>query len=302
MLVSVFAGAGVASAPEAIEAARGAAADGFGAIWFPQTQSVDALTALAAVAVLVPAIALGTAVVPIQGRHPLPLAQSALTVAQLAGPGRFTLGVGVTHPAVSERYGVAYRGVVDLFAQHLAALAPLLADTRRADVDGDRITARAEIHLDVAPPGLVVAALGPRMLELAGRHADGTVTWMTGPATLRRQVVPALAAAAERAGRPSPRVIVGLPVCVTDDVEGARQRIGRIMSVPASLPSYQRMLAAEGVAEPVEIALIGHEGQVATALAALAEAGATELLANVLGEPDEVARTRAFLGSLSSGS
>jgi alkanesulfonate monooxygenase SsuD/methylene tetrahydromethanopterin reductase-like flavin-dependent oxidoreductase (luciferase family) len=139
------------------------------------------------------------------------------------------------------------------------------------------------------------------MLELAGRLTDGTVTWMTGVETIRHHVVPSIAAAASRADRPPPRVVVGLPACVTDDRDGARQRVGAAMAGPAALPSYQRMLAAEGVAEPVDIALVGDEGEVADRIAELGQAGATELVANVQGNPEERARTRAFLGRLAQG-
>jgi len=185
-----------------------------------------------------------------------------------------------------------------LCADELEGLAPLLGPDRRVDLAGERIVARGALGIDGPSPGLVVAALGPRMLELAGRLTDGTVTWMTGVETIRRHVVPSIAAAASRADRPPPRVVVGLPACVSDDRDGARQRVGATMAGPATMPSYQRMLAAEGVAEPVDIALVGDEGEVAGRIAELGQAGATELVANVQGNPEEQARTRAFLGGL----
>ena len=301
MDISVYGGSDAATVTQVVDRVRAAAADGFGAIWFAQAAGLDTMTALAVAGAEVPAIRLGTAVVPIQGRHPIPLAQQALTVADAAGPGRFTLGVGVSHAPVSETwYGIAYSSVVELCAEELEALAPLLADSRRADVAGSRLTARITLGLTTPPPGLVVAALGPRMLDLAGRLTDGTVTWMTGVATLGRQVVPRITAAAEAAGRPRPRIVAGLPVCVTDDTEGARARIGPAMAGTARMASYQRMVTAEGVAEPVDIALIGNEAAVGARIDALAAAGATELLANVLGQPEEVARTRQFLAARAS--
>jgi F420-dependent oxidoreductase-like protein len=254
------------------------------------------LTALAVAAVSVPAIRLGTAVVPIQGRHPIPLAQQALTVADAAGPGRFTLGVGVTHAVVSEGwYGVPYRDIVGLFEEELEALDGLLSTRRQADVEGVRLTARLKLSVPVAPPGLVVAALGPKMLRLAGRLSDGTVTWMTGPKTLEGQVVPEITAAAAEAGRPAPRVIAGLPICVTGDREGARDRARPILSGSARMPSYGRQLAAEGLDDPADLAYIGDEAEVAGRLASLEGIGVTELLANVIGTEEEIARTRSFL-------
>ncbi|HEX3564977.1 MAG TPA: TIGR03564 family F420-dependent LLM class oxidoreductase [Acidimicrobiales bacterium] len=289
--ISVFGGADAPTVSELVSRTAAAATDGFDGIWFGQGFTVDTLTALAVAADQVPAIGLGTAVIPIQGRHPLPLAQQALTGATGAGPGRLTLGVGVTHQVVSEGcYGVPYASVVGLCADELEGLAPLLGADRRADVAGERIVARGALGIDGPSPGLVLAALGPRMLELAGRLTDGTVTWMTGVETIRRHVVPSIAAAASRADRPPPRVVVGLPACVSDDRDGARARVGAAMAGPAAMPSYQRMLAAEGVAEPVDIALVGDEDEVA--------GGIAELVANVQGNPEEQARTRAFLGRL----
>ena len=298
MRISLWGGGDATTVKDVVGRVGAAAEEGFEAIWFPQTASIDALTALAVAASQVGGIHVGTAVVPIQGRHPIPLAQQALTLADAAGPGRVTLGVGVTHAPVSEGwYGIPYAGIVELCAEELEALAPLLSDARRADVAGSRVTARITLPLSVPAPGLVLAALGPKMLDLAGRLTDGTVTWMTGVNTLGRDVVPRLRAAAAAAGRPDPRVVVGLPVCVTDDVAGARRRIGKAMSGAATMASYRRMVAAEAVAEPVDMALIGDAGEVGERIEALAAAGATELLANVVAEGDEVSRTRSFLAS-----
>jgi F420-dependent oxidoreductase-like protein len=299
MRISLFCGVDAASAETAVDRARAAAADGFDAIWYAQGLSLDALTALAVVAHEVADIDLGTAVVPIQGRHPLPLALQALTVSGIAGPGRFSLGLGVTHAVVSEGcFGIPYHQAVPLCAEEMAALAGLLGPDRATQHEGALLTARGKLGVDAPSPSLVLAALGPKMLEIAGRYSDGTVTWMTGPATVERDVVPALAASAAAAGRTAPRVVVGLPVCVTDDVDGARQRLGAGMAGAAQMPSYRRMLAAEGVGEPVDIALVGSEDAVGRRIEALGRAGASELLANVQGEPDEQARTRRFLGSL----
>jgi 5,10-methylenetetrahydromethanopterin reductase len=292
----VWGGADTTTVDAVVARVDAAASEGFGSIWFPQTAGLDALTALAVAAVKVPGIHLGTAVVPIQGRHPIPLAQQALTVADAAGPGRFTLGVGVTHALVSEGwYGVPYGDVVALCAEELEALDGLLSTRRQADVVGTHLTARLTLSVPVAQPGLVVAALGPKMLRLAGRFSDGTVTWMTGPKTLASQVVPALTAAADEAGRPAPRVIAGLPVCVTGAREEARDRIRPILAGSARMPSYARQMAAEGLDDPVDLACIGDEAEVAGRLSSLNGTGVTELLANVLGTEDEVARTRAFL-------
>jgi len=297
--VSVWGGADAVTTGAVVDRVRAAADLGFGAIWFPQTAGLDTLTALAVAAYAVPRIRLGTAVVPIQGRHPIPLAQQALSVADAAGPGRFTLGIGVTHAVVSEGwFGIPYRGIVDLCAEEVEALAALLGPARHSELEGAHLVARMTIGLGVAPPGLVLAALGPRMLDIAGQFSDGTVTWMTGPKALAQSVVPRIRQVAASAGRPSPRVIAGLPVCLTDSPEDARARLRPGMGGAASMPSYRRMLAAEGAGDPTEIALVGGEADLEAGLARLEQSGATELLANIVGTADEQARTRAFLASL----
>lgn len=302
MRIGLFAGSDAGSLDEAVARARSAAAEGFDTIWFPQTTGLDALTTLAVVAREVPAVHLGTAVVPIQGRHPIPLALQALTVADAAGPGRFTLGLGVTHPPVSEGwFGIPYRGIVDVCAEVVEAVDRLVSDDRRVDLVGEHVSARMATPLDGPAPGLMLAALGPRMLDLAGRATDGTITWMTGPVALARDLVPVLRRAADGAGRPDPRVVVGIPVCVTDDPAGARERLAPMMARVATMPSYAREIAAEGVADPVDLVVLGGDDEVAEHLARFVAAGMTELCANVVGTPEERARTRAALAPTQSG-
>jgi 5,10-methylenetetrahydromethanopterin reductase len=299
--ISLWAGAGHRTVAELVTAVEDAAAAGWRGIWVPQTLTFDTLTALAVAAQAVADIKLGTAVVPIQGRHPIPLAQQALTVAQVAGD-RFTLGIGVTHRMLSEGfYGIPYEHVVDLCREELQALNGLLGPSHRSDHVGQYLTSRGGLMLEAPTPELVVAALGPRMLELAGSLSDGTVTWMTGPNSLREQIVPTIRAAAERAGRPSPRVIAGLPVCVTADVEAARETVRPRLEGAARLPSYRRMLEREGLDDLADLAIVGDADLVSERIADLAELGVTELMADVFGTPDEREAavellSRAYLG------
>ncbi len=298
LAASLWAGAGNATVAEVVAAVRRAAEAGWQAIWLPQTLTIDALTALAVAAHTVPDIKVGTAVVPIQGRHPIPLAQQALSVAQVAGTGRFTLGIGVTHPPLSEGfYGIPYGDVVDLCREELQALQGLLGREHRTDVVGTHLTARGSLMVQAPTPSLVVAALGPRMLELAGSLSDGTITWMTGPKTLAGAIVPAITAAAERAGRPSPRVVAGLPVCVTTDIAAAREAVRPRIESAANFPSYKRMLGGEGLSDLAELAVIGDADDVRGQLAALAESGVTELMADVFGTEEEREATTALLTS-----
>jgi F420-dependent oxidoreductase-like protein len=296
LAITRWAGSDLRSVADVIGAVRAAADDGFESVWLPQTFSVDALTALAVAAHVVPEIRVGTAVVPIQGRHPIPLAQQALTLADAAGPGRVTLGIGVTHAFVSETcYGVPYREAVARCREELDALGGLVGPPRACDHTGPYLTARATLTMEVAAPSVVVAALGPKMLELAGGMSDGTVTWMTGPRTLAQTIVPLITTAAADAGRPAPRVIAGLPVCVTDDIDAARERIRPRIEGAANMPSYRRQLAEECLDDVADLAVVGDADRVNERVTELAAIGVTELMADIFGTPEERAATTAVL-------
>lgn len=299
--ISRWGGAGLRNLDDVTRVVAGAAEGGFAGVWIPQTPSVDALTALAVVAREVPDIPIGTAVVPIQGRHPIPLAQQAITTALAAGPRRFTLGVGVTHRILSEGfYGIPYGRVVAMCEEQLTAMHGLLGADRATHHEGEWITARARLDIDEIAVPIVLAALGPRMVEIAGRLSDGTITWMTGSRSLANDIVPGIRRAADAAGRAAPRVIAGLPVCVTDDVAGARDRFRPGLVAAMALPSYARMMSLEGFDDPAELGLAGDELAVSERIAQLAAIGVTELLTNVVGSPEEQARTVAHLGDARS--
>ena len=148
------------------------------------------------------------------------------------------------------------------------------------------------------PVRVVLAALGPKMLELAGGRADGTVTWMTGPATLADHVIPTITAAARAAGRPAPMIGAGFPVCVTDDVDAARVNAAQTFAIYGTLPSYRAMLDREGAEGPGDVAIVGDEDAVAAQVAALGDLGVTDLVASIFGSKDERDRTYAFLSTL----
>jgi 5,10-methylenetetrahydromethanopterin reductase len=277
-----------------------AADDGFASAWISNIFGLDALTALAVAGSQVPGIELGTAVVPTYPRHPAVLAQQALTAAT-ALDGRLVLGIGLSHKIVIEdMYGYSFDRPVRHMREYLSVLLPLL-DGQQAAFDGE--TLRGRIGLTTPRPDRVpvlLAALGPQMLRLAGQRTDGTVLWMTGPATVRDYVVPAIREAAQAAGRPSPRVVCLLPVCVTDDPDGARARANRVFAIYGQLPSYRAMLDKEGAEQPGDIALTGDENAVAGQIDALAEAGVTDFVAAQYSRGDEAERTRALLKSLLS--
>ncbi len=275
-----------------------AADQGFASAWMSNIFGVDALTALAVVGNQVPGIEVGTAVVPTYPRHPAALAQQARTVAA-AVDGRLVLGIGTSHRIVIEdMFGYDFGKPILHMREYLDVLLPLL-EGQPAAVSGT--TVRANIGLTTPNPGRVpvlLAALGPQMLRLAGERTDGTVLWMTGPATVRDHIVPSITDAARDAGRPSPRVVCSLPVCVTDDPDGARERAARVFAIYGDLPSYRAMLDFEGASGPAEVALVGDEDAVAAQVGALAEAGVTDFTAVEYTGGPEGARTRAFLRTL----
>ncbi|GGP15825.1 TIGR03564 family F420-dependent LLM class oxidoreductase [Nonomuraea glycinis] len=259
-----------------------AAEDGFDSAWSSHIFGVDALTALA-VAGRGHAIELGTAVVPVYPRHPAALAQQAMTANAALG-GRLTLGIGLSHQVVIENmYGYSY----DKPARHMTEyLNVLLPASRGEQVDYTGETVKANIRLGTPGAGfpVLIAALGPRMLKLAGTVADGTVLWMTGPKTVADHIAPTINAAAAEAGREPPRIVCELPVSVTDDPDAARARANEIFEVYGQLPSYRAMLDREGAAGPGDVAIVGDESSVRAQIDQLAEAGVTDFVAAVLGD------------------
>jgi len=290
--------AGPAALTELTDQVRQAADDGFASAWISNIFGLDALTALAVAGSQVPGIELGTAVVPTYPRHPAVLAQQALTTA-LALQGRLALGIGLSHKIVIEdMYGYSFDKPARHMREYLSVLLPLL-DGEQAAVAGD--TVQAHIQLSTPRVGRVpvlLAALAPQMLRLAGQQADGTVLWMTGPATVRDYVVPAITAAAKNAGRPSPRVVCVLPVCVTDDAAASRAGANKVFAIYGQLPSYRAMLDREGAAGPGDVAITGDEDTVATQILALADAGVTDFVAGDYSRGADKQRTRHLLKSL----
>lgn len=280
--------------------ARAAADAGLDHWWLPQILGFDALGLIGCVAREVPGIDVGTGVVPSWTRHPMAMAQAALTVSALSG-GRFTLGLGLSHQLVMEgMLGIPWDRPVRHLREYLDVLMPLLTD-RQVAHKGDVFSVQVQLTAEAPAPPVLIAALGPKMLDLAGARTDGTITWMTGPATLASHTLPRLRAAAETAGRPEPRLVAGFPVCVTDDPDAARDRAARVFAMYGQLPSYRAMLDREGVSGPEGIALVGDEKEVGEQVAAVEEAGATDLIGTPFGRPEERDRTMALLSSLAGG-
>jgi F420-dependent oxidoreductase-like protein len=279
---------------------RAAAEAGLASVWLPQLFDVDALTALAVIGHEVEGIGLGTAVVPTYPRHPMMLAGQALTT-QAACGNRLALGIGLSHQVVIEgMFGYSFDRPARHMREYLSVLGPLIHGEQVA-FEGSTVTARPMAPLVIAgaePCPILVAALAPIMLKLAGELADGTVTWMVGAKTLSSHIVPSIEAAATAAGRPAPRIVVGLPICVTTEVERARQSAATTFAIYGQLPSYRAMLDREGAEGPADVAIVGDEETVSAELARLADAGATDLASPPFGTAEERQRTLALLADL----
>jgi F420-dependent oxidoreductase-like protein len=295
--IGINGGGGHTHIDAALAHAREAARDGFPSFWLSQIFGVDALTTVALIAREVPKLELGVAVVPTIPRHPTVLAVQAQTVQQ-ACEGRLVLGIGPSHaPAVEGMWGLDWRRPYSHTVEYLDVLRDLL-DGKVVDHSGELLVTRGQLAAAAPRTPILVAGLGPRMLALAGAKADGTVTWMCGTRTLEEHIVPRVAAAAAEAGRPAPRIVAGLPLCVTDDVDRARAYAARKLAVYGAMPSYRAMLDREGAEGPADICLIGDERSVSDALDRLETTGISDLRATELDPtPEDRARTRALLRS-----
>jgi 5,10-methylenetetrahydromethanopterin reductase len=276
-----------------------ARAEGFTRMWTPQMPWEPDLMSVLAVALReVPDIEVGAAVLPIQVAHPMLMAQRALTLNLISG-GRFKLGLGVNHPGMTEQlWGIPWEKPVRLMREYLDGLLPLLAGEGTNAV-GEMVTTRGVLQIPGAPaPEVYLAALGPQMLRLAGRRTAGTITWMTGPKTLANHIAPTLREAAATAGRPKSavKVVANLPICVTDDVDGARARAAEDFATYGQLPSYRAMLDREGFTGPEDAALIGDEATVSDRIDELRSADVDEFAGTPFGDSEEtLARSRSLL-------
>jgi 5,10-methylenetetrahydromethanopterin reductase len=299
MRIGIFGGdTGTRTMDEIVTDARQAEDEGFASYWLPQIFAMDAITALAVVGREVPRIELGTAVVPTYPRHPMMLAAQALTT-QAACDGRFTLGIGLSHQIVIENmFGLSFEKPARHMREYLLILAPLVRGGA-VDYDGETLHAHGGVKVVDAPPcPILLAALAPKMLELAGSIGDGTITWMTGPDTLEKHTIPAITAAAREAGKPAPRVCASLPVCVTDDPAGARARAADEFAMYGMLPSYRAMLDREGAAGPADVAIVGDAATVKGAVDHLAEIGVTDFAPALFGSRADRTATREVLVGL----
>ena len=259
----------------------------FHSLWLPNIFGLDGIGSCAIAGWETTRLELGTAVTPVYPRHPGAIAQQALTTSA-ACDGRFVLGIGLSHKIVIEdMFGYSYAKPVDYMQEYMQILAPLLRG-EASQFEGRQLVGKIKLDIaDQQPLPVVIAALGPKMLALAGAVSDGTSTWMTGAKTMGDYIVPSIQKAAEAAGRPAPRTICGMPVCLTNDVASAREAIAKELQIYGMLPSYRAMLDREGVTGPAELAIVGNEKAIRTEIQRFRDAGVTDFSAAVIVMPGE---------------
>ena len=296
--IGIGEGEGIEATLKSFERAEEA---GFDSAWIPNIFSTDAIMLLALAGRVTNKIELGTFVVPTYPRHPAALAQQALTASAATG-GRFTLGIGLSHKVVIENmFGLDYSKPIRHMREYLSVLMPLVHG-KAVQFQGEEFRVAAQIGVPGAtPPQVIVAALGPQMLKLAGRMADGTATWMGGPKYLKDTAVPAITASAKEAGRPAPRIVSGFPVAVTQEVDAARASASKVFAIYGTLPSYRAVLDVEGAPDAAGVAIVGSEQEVEAQVRALAAAGVTDFNASpfpVDGDAGAIQRTIEMLAGL----
>jgi F420-dependent oxidoreductase-like protein len=286
-----------------------AEAAGFTSIWVPQLPNdFDALTAVALMAGATTRIELGTAVMPIQSRHPVAMAQQALST-QAVCEGRFTLGLGPSHHwIVDDMLGLPYERPAHLVRDYIEVLNAAFAGPGAVDVENDSFRVHNPLDItDITPTPILVAALAPVMLRIAGEHASGTILWMADERAIGDHIAPRVAKAAEEAGRPLPRIVAGIPVvlCSDDEVDAARAKANVVLGHAEYSPNYERLLEQGDATDVGDLLAAGDESAVVARLQSFLDAGATDVSVRVLPMgPDREARiesrnrTEAFLSTL----
>lgn len=293
-------GEGSGAAPELkglIERGQAAEEIGLDSAWIANIH-LDGMTAAAALGINTKRIEIGTAVMPTFTRHPAAMVQQTMST-QLACEGRFTLGIGLAHKFLVENaWGLSY----DKPARHMRSYLEIVGPALRGE-PVQHTDERYAVNLQPSPIGaktsILIAALGPAMLRLAGELAEGTITWATGLKTLDEHILPGLEEGANRMGKPRPRVVAGFPVMLTNKPDEARTLVAETFAVYAQIPSYRAMLDREGAKGVEDLALIGDENLLRTEMSRLESAGVTDLCYFPFElNPGDVKRTMAFLAGV----
>jgi F420-dependent oxidoreductase-like protein len=300
---------GGATVDKVVQQAKQAEADGFTSLWYASLVTGDPPVAMAIAGRETSTIELGTAVLQTYPCHPLLQANRAASVVDAMGRGGFTLGIGPSHePLIRGVFGLSYDHPGRSTEEYVRILTGALHG-EDVDVDGKDWTARTagRAATPAHPVPVLVSALGPRLLRVAGELADGTVLWMAPPRAIETHVAPKVRSAASAAGRPAPRIVAGLPVAVHDDEAEARAAAAASSTAYAGMANYQRILDLGNALTPADAAIVGDEASVRAQLKSLLDAGATDIWAAVFpvgGDRDarraSVRRTTDLLKELAS--
>jgi len=284
---------------------------GFSSIWIPQIPGyLDAMTAIAIIGQVTERIEIGTSVVPIQTRHPIPMAQQALTT-QLACGGRFTLGLGPSHHwIVQDQFGLAYERPAQLVRNYLEVLNKAFAGPGSVDVENESYQVHSPMDVaDAIPMPILIAALGPMMLRIAGEQASGTILWMADERAIADHIVPRITKAASEAGRTAPRIVAGVPIalCLDSEVDSARTYANEVLGHAELSPNYVRLLEHGDAEDVCDVMAVGGESAIVERLRRYRDAGVTDLAARIVPLGGDAAarmeskrRTQAFLATLCS--
>lgn len=267
-----------------VEQAKQAEADGFTSLWYASVVTGDPVVPIAVAGRETTNLELGTAVLQTYPCHPLLQANRLASAVDAMGRPGLTVGIGPSHEAlVRGVYGLSYDHPGRSTEEYLRILTGLLRGDI-VDLEGADWTVHSEHRMaPVAHPvPVLLSALGPRLLRVAGEVADGTLLWMAPVRAVAEHVVPRITAAAEAAGRPAPRVVAGLPVAVHDDEVEARSAVAAGSSAYAGMPNYQRIMDIGGASDAADAAIVGDEKSVTRQLQELLDAGATDIWASVV--------------------
>ena len=296
---------GGATADRIVQQAIDAEADGFSSLWYASATFGDPLVAMALAGQATTGIELGTSVLQTYTCHPVLQASRAIATASAMGRPGLTLGVGPSHrPVIESMFGLSYDGVGGHTEEYVDILAPRVRGEAVQHAGEHFRVQLPESGAPAQPVSVMLGALAPRLLRVAGEQTDGTILWMGNAVAIESHVLPRISAAAAGAGRPAPRIVAGLPVAVHDDVDEARETAAGAFAMYGTLPNYQRILEAGRVAGPADAAIVGDEASVTGQIEALFAAGATDVWAAPFPVGDDRSasrrRTRALLKELAA--
>jgi len=266
--------------------AQAAERAGFDSIWVPQLPGdFDAMTAVALMGRATRRIEIGTAVVPVQSRHPIAMAQQALST-QAACEGRFTLGLGPSHHwIVSDMLGLPYERPAHLMRNYVQVLEAAFAGPGPVDVENELYRVHNPLDVtDLPPTPILLAALAPVMLRLAGERTAGTILWMADERAIAEHIAPRITRAAEAAGRPAPRIVAGVPValCPRRDVDAVRDWSNKILGHSEYSPNYQRLLERGDARDVGDLLAAGDESDVIARLRFFNDTATTEIYTRIV--------------------